>query len=176
MSAERPSPLDVESTILAWAEQHGPSQPDAHASEEEREWWACFNLLELTYSAILHIGRKNGDPELETLGLKVSDLFDELNTGSVLTEERPLTADERREVRNMLARERAQVNRHRRAVFARDQHRCRYCGKPGALTLDHVWPVSKGGTHDQQNLVACCLPCNLRKGARFPHEAGMVLR
>ena len=33
----------------------------------------------------------------------------------------------------------------RRALFARDGHRCVYCGSSGRLTLDHVVPRSRGG-------------------------------
>jgi hypothetical protein len=34
------------------------------------------------------------------------------------------------------------------------------------MHLDHVVPVSRGGTSDATNLVACCASCNARKGAR----------
>ena len=41
----------------------------------------------------------------------------------------------------------------RRAVFARDGHRCQYCGRP-AENLDHVHPRSRGGEHVWENVVA----------------------
>ena len=62
----------------------------------------------------------------------------------------------------------------RRAVFGRDGHRCQYCGGP-AESLDHVLPRSKGGDHSWENVVACCRPCNIRKGDRLPAEAGFRL-
>jgi len=41
---------------------------------------------------------------------------------------------------------------------------CRYCGKPFTDGhIDHIIPVSRGGTNDRENLVYCCAPCNLRK-------------
>ena len=49
-------------------------------------------------------------------------------------------------------------------VFLRDRGRCQYCGERGRLTLDHVYPVSKGGWHRWDNVVASCDPCNSRKG------------
>jgi 5-methylcytosine-specific restriction endonuclease McrA len=64
---------------------------------------------------------------------------------------------------------------NRRAVFARDSHRCQYCGA-AAENIDHVVPRSRGGTHTWDNVVASCRPCNARKEDRLPHEAGLVLR
>lgn len=69
----------------------------------------------------------------------------------------------------------ARVALNRRAVFARDGHRCQYCGSP-AENIDHVIPKSKGGTHTWDNVVAACRPCNTRKEDRFLHETGLVLR
>lgn len=63
----------------------------------------------------------------------------------------------------------------RRAVFGRDGHSCQYCGGQ-AESLDHVLPRSRGGDHSWENVVACCRPCNIRKGDRLPSEAGLVLR
>lgn len=63
----------------------------------------------------------------------------------------------------------------RRAVFARDGHRCGYCGEQ-ADSIDHVLPRSRGGEHVWENVIACCRPCNLRKRDRTPDEAGMRLR
>ena len=62
----------------------------------------------------------------------------------------------------------------RRAVFARDDHRCQYCGG-FADSIDHVVPRSRGGQHTWENVAAACRPCNLRKRDRTPNEAGMRL-
>ena len=64
----------------------------------------------------------------------------------------------------------------RRAVFARDEYRCQYCGTSGRLTVDHVMPRSRGGRSAWDNIVTACAPCNLKKGNRLPVEAGMALR
>ncbi|MGH9068991.1 MAG: HNH endonuclease [Acidimicrobiales bacterium] len=64
---------------------------------------------------------------------------------------------------------------NRRAVFARDGHRCQYCGA-AAENLDHVIPKSRGGTHTWDNVVAACRPCNTRKEDRLLHESGLTLR
>jgi 5-methylcytosine-specific restriction endonuclease McrA len=70
---------------------------------------------------------------------------------------------------------RSRVPLSRRAVFARDGHRCQYCGR-GAENLDHVFPRSRGGAHSWDNVVASCRPCNARKEDRLPQEAGLRLR
>jgi len=67
----------------------------------------------------------------------------------------------------------------RNGVLLRDNHTCQYCGAtPGraGLTLDHIVPRSRGGETVWDNVVACCRPCNTRKGDRTPEEAGMALR
>lgn len=64
----------------------------------------------------------------------------------------------------------------RRAVFARDGFTCQYCGSTRQLTLDHVVPVSRGGSTSWENVVTSCAPCNTRKGAHMPWEIGMALR
>lgn len=62
-------------------------------------------------------------------------------------------------------------------VLIRDHHTCVYCRRrQTGLTIDHVIPVSRGGRTDFENCVACCKTCNVRKGARTPHEAGLHLR
>lgn len=62
----------------------------------------------------------------------------------------------------------------RLVVLKRDARRCRYCGE-NATHVDHVVPHSRGGGDSLDNLVAACRSCNLRKHARTPLEAGMVI-
>ncbi len=62
----------------------------------------------------------------------------------------------------------------RRAVFARDNHICQYCGGK-AESIDHVVPKSRGGKHEWENVVAACRRCNARKMNRLPQEAGLSL-
>ena len=70
-------------------------------------------------------------------------------------------------------RRRAPLNR--RGIFARDGHRCQYCGA-GAESIDHVVPRSRGGLHEWENVVAACRPCNVRKRDRLLHDTSMSLR
>ena len=55
----------------------------------------------------------------------------------------------------------------RLAILQRDQWVCWLCGQPGADSVDHVLPVSRGGAHyDPSNLRAAHLNCNRGKGDR----------
>jgi hypothetical protein len=53
----------------------------------------------------------------------------------------------------------------RRAILLRDGNLCRYCGTD-ATHVDHIVPVTKGGTHEPENLVSACEHCNKSKGNR----------
>jgi 5-methylcytosine-specific restriction endonuclease McrA len=67
---------------------------------------------------------------------------------------------------------------NRRNIFARDGNRCQYCGKrfiTSELSLDHVKPRSQGGDTTWENIVCCCVKCNVKKGGRTPIQAHMHL-
>jgi 5-methylcytosine-specific restriction endonuclease McrA len=70
---------------------------------------------------------------------------------------------------------RATVPLTRRAVFARDDGRCVYCGAP-ATSLDHVVPRSRGGEHCWENVVSACGRCNHVKADRTIADLGWRLR
>lgn len=57
-------------------------------------------------------------------------------------------------------------DRTRYMVLERDGYTCQYCGAKAPrveLHIDHIVPVSKGGTSDMSNLVTACVKCNLGK-------------
>lgn len=51
------------------------------------------------------------------------------------------------------------------------QERCVYCGigftSVEEVTIDHVFPLAKGGTHVPENLVGCCRSCNSSKNDKI---------
>lgn len=47
---------------------------------------------------------------------------------------------------------------------------CAYCDREAKLTLDHVIPLSKGGTHSKNNVVPACGHCNSSKGNKTVEE------
>ncbi len=65
-----------------------------------------------------------------------------------------------------------------RALFRRDQNLCLYCGgrfHDGALSRDHVKPLSQRGQDCWSNVVTACKRCNNHKASRTPEQAGMQL-
>lgn len=51
-------------------------------------------------------------------------------------------------------------------VMKRDKFRCTYCGASGndvELEIDHIHPISKGGSNHMSNLTTACRSCNQSK-------------
>lgn len=49
-------------------------------------------------------------------------------------------------------------------VFERDSYTCKYCGiAGGTLEIDHIQPISKGGSEALDNLATSCRRCNRQK-------------
>lgn len=56
----------------------------------------------------------------------------------------------------------------RQSFYRRDKFRCVYCGSSPIedgvkLAVDHIIPISKGGSSSIDNLVTCCKKCNSAK-------------
>ena len=60
----------------------------------------------------------------------------------------------------------------RRYVEERDVI-CVYCGcQDGPYHIDHILPITRGGSNDVSNLALACAPCNISKRNRTPEEWG----
>ena len=67
---------------------------------------------------------------------------------------------------------------NRKNLFARDNNQCQYCARvlpANQLSIDHVMPRSQNGQTTWENVVACCVKCNTKKGGRTPQQAHMNL-
>lgn len=59
----------------------------------------------------------------------------------------------------------------RERIFLRDDFTCTYCGERGGrLECDHIFPVSLGGSHGDENLTTSCRACNRSKRSKSPEE------
>lgn len=55
------------------------------------------------------------------------------------------------------------TSKERSEIYIRDKGRCGICGEfipLNEFTIDHIVPISKGGTYDYDNLQCCCFKCN----------------
>lgn len=86
------------------------------------------------------------------------------NLGSSLEEQSKIRR--RREARAANKKKRDYGNKLRFEVLERDGFACQYCGAtaPDAkLHVDHIKPISQGGTNDPSNLTTSCSDCNQGK-------------
>lgn len=61
----------------------------------------------------------------------------------------------------------------RRLLYKQYDGKCAYCGQHRNhkhMTIDHIIPLSKGGTDDFDNLQCVCKKCNGFKGDMLPEE------
>jgi len=56
--------------------------------------------------------------------------------------------------------------------YERQHGKCYYCGRKlgKVYHVDHVVPLSRGGSNDPSNLVVACPNCNVEKRNKMPHE------
>lgn len=56
--------------------------------------------------------------------------------------------------------------------YKRQKGKCYYCGKKTGddYHIEHIVPLSRGGTNWPDNIVIACSACNLSKANKLPHE------
>lgn len=65
------------------------------------------------------------------------------------------------------------TSKERSEIYIRDKGRCGICGEfipLNEFTIDHIIPISKGGTYDYDNLQCCCFKCNQLKSNEMPDD------
>lgn len=74
--------------------------------------------------------------------------------------------------------ERRRISRHipretMLRVVRRDNYTCQICGKhvkDDEIEFDHIIPISKGGSTEENNLQVTCFECNRKKGSELPEN------
>lgn len=51
---------------------------------------------------------------------------------------------------------------------------CQICNAAVAEVVDHIVPLAKGGTNDDDNLQSACKPCNVSKGVKASYQARII--
>lgn len=86
-------------------------------------------------------------------------------------ENRHIHYKSRRHARRHLRRQERYSAHDIRSLAVRQNGRCYWCHGPMTVRhIDHVWPLSKGGSNGPENLVLACAPCNQLKSAKTPME------
>lgn len=88
--------------------------------------------------------------------------------------------DVKKTAKRRAVKKNAAVGTDRRATLARIRELkdpevlpCFWCNMPvpkATRHIDHIIPLSRGGPHSAENLVASCAHCNCSKRAKMPHE------
>lgn len=66
-------------------------------------------------------------------------------------------------------------------ILRMQRGRCAYCRAKLAASynVDHITPLSRGGSNDRQNLQMLCVPCNSHKAAKdpavFARQVGLLI-
>jgi 5-methylcytosine-specific restriction endonuclease McrA len=58
----------------------------------------------------------------------------------------------------------------KRMLYENQRGLCAYCERSEKLTIDHIIPISKGGSNDISNICLACLRCNLSKREKTPEQ------
>lgn len=80
-----------------------------------------------------------------------------------------LAEKRKRQFRDRMRRTWGSLTALRRVLYARDGGRCYWCGQPMAFaesTIEHIVPMSAGGSGELTNLTVACVQCNSGREAR----------
>ena len=121
----------------------------------EEPWWVTLLGILLVIAIAPYIIRRN---------IKRMEEEDK-----AYDERKGITLEELYEIRN---KRRARTIRGsvRKDVMARDNYQCQYCGATEDLAIDHIFPFSRGGSNEADNLQVLCRSCNSAKSDQIPDE------
>jgi hypothetical protein len=59
------------------------------------------------------------------------------------------------------------IKKVREKIMKRYNYKCNYCQTDKRLTIDHIIPITKGGSDYKSNLQVLCLSCNIKKSNKI---------
>ena len=62
------------------------------------------------------------------------------------------------------------INSYIETMLNNPEKVCRYCEHSDNLTIEHILPLSRGGTHSEDNVDLACKSCNSSKGSKTETE------
>ena len=103
----------------------------------------------------------------KTSGFIIEELLKPEPNPGVISDPIPIPAQQTKEIRSEDMSKRIVFPQEiRLKAYNQSEGRCVYCGRfvPfEEMTIDHIVPLSKGGTNYEKNLQCCCKECNLMK-------------
>ena len=108
----------------------------------EKELYYIPNFIEFQYGKLSRLCKPH---------LPVIKLLEKYNIPFDLLDENELDTNRIRQRLTSKAKEN---------VLIRDKYECQYCGSHDFLEVDHIIPISKGGTNQEDNLITACSRCN----------------
>lgn len=108
----------------------------------EKELYFIPNFIEFQYGKLSR-GSKPHIPVIK--------LLEKYNIDFELLDENGLDANRMRQ---------RLTNKAKENILIRDKFECQYCGSHEYLEIDHIIPLTKGGTNEDSNLITACHRCN----------------
>lgn len=142
--------------IRAWSEAARKRNP-----EKSRAYCAKWAKKHSGQMSAIQAAWRKANPE-KIRELKVAWKADNPDYAAV--------AAQRRRTRKASAAGAGVSQREWRQIVADALELCAHCNQHKPLTMDHVEPLSRGGAHDPENIVAACKSCNSSK-----HDTPLVL-
>lgn len=110
-------------------------------------------------------GEHDENATLETLEMGTEDWVKFLRQSDIMETEVLAKAKDGTLTKAILRKSQRQIDANISwKVFKRDEYRCRYCGREGPLTVDHLVRWEEGGPTIEENLLSACKKCNKIRG------------
>ena len=110
----------------------------------------------------------------KTSGFIIEELSKPESNPGVISDPIPMPAQHMKEIQSEDMSKRIVFPQEiRLKAYNQSEGRCVYCGRfvPfDEMTIDHIVPLSKGGTNYEENLQCCCKECNLMKQDLLEHD------